>query len=295
MDKLNPTFQDTPVTTQPAISPSIWYGSEATAGIFTAAEVGWMHAQGWKTTSIVTSGGISTYFFSRRILRPENVLADLVQSYTEAYNEGRQLNDQRYDDLLVLYTALLDKTENTFNTQETADGTFETLIEALITSLGTDFDAWSADVDGDLDAWGETLRDDIDARFDAELSKAQQSLIDRGLYSSAHWTTISAGIERERSRALNQAEDTIAQRQLELKNKVYAEQESMRARVMAARDRLRTYLSSARDRQVAVRNATAEALGRLVERREDSYPDLSEVGRLAAGLGAGSPEAFSPS
>lgn len=294
MDKLNPSFQATPVTVQAALSPTVWYGSEATAGVFTAAEVGWMHAQGWRTTAIVTSGGESTYFFSRRILRPENVLSELVSSYTAAYNEGRQLNDQRYDDLLVLYTAILDKTENTFNTQETADGTFEVLIEALIGQLGTDFTAYAADVDGDLDAWGASLLAEINARFNAELGKAQQALIDRGLYSGALWLVASAGIERERTRALNDANDKIIAAQLALKHKVYAEQEAMRTKVMASRERIRTYLSSARDRQVAARNAAAEALARLVERREDSYPDLSEVGRLAAGLGAGSPEAFSP-
>lgn len=294
MDKLNPVFQDTPVTVQTASVPSTWYGSEATAGIFTAAEVGWLHAQGWKTTAIVTTGGVSTYFFSRRLIKPENVLADLVSDYTTAYNEGRQLNDQRYDDTLVLYTSILDKTENTFNTEETADATFKIAIEAIITALGTDFDAYDTDVTGDLDTWGVALLAEVNARFDAELGKGRQELLNRGLYSSTMWTTMSAGIERERTRALNDANDRIKQAQLALKHKVYDELNRMRAAVMAANERLRTYLSNARDRQVAVRNAAAEALGRLVERREDGYPDLSEIGRLAAALGAGSPEAFSP-
>ena len=47
-------------------------------------------------------GGETTYVLRRRIIKPENVLDDLVQSYTDAYNEGRQLNDQRYDDLTVM-------------------------------------------------------------------------------------------------------------------------------------------------------------------------------------------------
>lgn len=294
MDKLNPTFQDTPVTPQDAASPSAWYTSESTAGVFTAAEVGWLHAQGWKTTTIVTQGGISTYFLSRRIIRPEAVLQSLVQSYTAAYNEGRQLNDQRYDDLLVLYLSILDKTEDELNDDASSNTTHQAAIEALIAQMQAAYAAYATEIGGDLDAWGTSLTTEVNARFDAESAKAQQALIDRGLYSGVMWTTVSAGVERERTRALNDTSDKITQRRIELETRVYNEGAEMRSRIMSAYERLRAFLSGTLDRQLALRNAAAEALGRLVERREDSYPDLSEVGRLAAALGAGSPEAFSP-
>ncbi len=296
MDKLVPVIQATPVTTQATPSVSSWYSSEATIGIFNESELAWLQAQGWRVQSAVTentdTGTRTSYGLTRRIVKPESVLSSLVASYVTAYNEGRQLNDQRYDDLVTLYLSVLDKTEDTFNAQETADATYETLIASIITSVGTDFDTYSADVDGDLDTWGVDLLAEINARFDAELGKARQGLLDRGLYSGTLWASASAGVERERTRGLNSASDTIKQRQLELKHKVYAEQEQMRTRVLAARDRLRTFLSNARDRQVAVRNAAAEILGRLVERREDGYPDLGEITRLAASLGAGSPESY---
>ncbi len=294
MDKLNPVFQATPVTTQSAPSVSSWFVSESTSGVFTSSEFAWLHAQGWRVTAAVIENARTWYALTRRVIRPESVLRELTASYTDAYNAGRQLNDQRYDDLLVLYASVLDETEDTFNTQETADATFEAAIEAILASIGSDYTAFAADVDGDLDDWGTALLADINARFDAELAKGRQSLVDRGLYSSTMWTTISAGIERERTRALNDANDRIEDKQTNLKKHVYNEQQSMRTRLLAARDRLRSYLSNARDRQVAVRNAAAEALGRLVERRTDSYPDIAEVGRLAASLGAGSAEAFSP-
>lgn len=294
MEKLTPVIRDTPVTTALTPAVSSWYSSEATAGIFTSSEFAWLQAQGWRPVAIVIENTRTWYALSRRIIKPESVLQDLVGSYTDAYNEGRQLNDQRYDDLVVLYTALLDRTEDTFNTLEEGDETYEALVEAIVTAVGTDFDTYSADVTGTLDAWGTSLLAEINARFDAELDKAEQNLIDRGLYSSTMWTTISAGVERERTRALTDAGDKITQAQLALSHKVYDEQQGMRSRVLAARDRLRVYVTSARDRQVATRNATAEALARLVERREDGYPNLAEIGRLAASLGAGSAESFSP-
>src|SRR3990167_3139915 len=220
MDKLAPAIQATPVTEQSVPSVSGWYTTQSTSGAFTSSEFAWLQAQGWRPTSIVISGGSTSYTLTRRVLKPESVLNDLVSSYTYAYNTGRQLNDQRFDDLVVLYLSILDETEDTFNTLETDDDTYETLVETIITALGTDHTAYAADVDDDLDDWGTDLLAEINARFDAELSKAQQSLLDRGLYTSTMWTTISAGVERERTRALNQANDTIEQRQLELKHKV---------------------------------------------------------------------------
>ena len=64
--------------------------------------------------------------------------------------------------------------------------------------------------------------------------------------------------------------------------KVYDEQKSVHARTLEVRERLRTFLRNAKDRQVSMRNAAAEALGRLVEARTDGYPDLAQVGQLAA-------------
>ena len=295
MDKLNPTFQDTPVTTKSAESVSQWYKTEVTSGEFTAAEVGYYHAAGWTTTNYARVGsGPGLYSLQRRVLEPEKVLRALVKSYTTAYNDGRQLNDQRYDDILVLFTQILDKTEDSFNTLEAADDVYEDLVETLVSAISTDHATYAADVDGDLDEWGTSLLEEINARFDAELGKAQQALVDRGMYSGSMWTTISAGVERERTRSLNEANDRIEQRQLELKHKVQAEKVSVQQRVLAARDRLRVYLREAKDRQVAVRNQVAEALGRLVEARTDSYPDMAAIGRLAGQLGAGSPESFTP-
>ncbi len=293
MDKLIPVVQATPVTPKSPESISQWYTSESTAGVFTPSEAAWMHARGWKTTAIVTEGGQSTYHFSRRILKPEDVLDDLTASYTTAYNEGRTLNDQRYDDLVTLYTTVLDRSEDSYNTLETDDATYEALIEALITALGSDYTTYAADVDGDLDTFGTALLAEINARFDAELAKALSALTDRGMASSTIWVTESAGIERERTRSLSDANDKISLRQTDLKHKVYASQQSMRDRVVAARERLRAFLHGSRDKQVAIRNAAAEALARLIERRTDSYPDLSEIGKLAAALGAGSAEAYS--
>lgn len=294
MDKLNPVFQDTPVTAQVAQSVTAWYVTESTT-VYTSAELPWLAAQGWKVFfADLRNPASPIYSLSRRVIKPERVLDELITDYTAAYNEGRTLNDQRYDDLLVLYTAMLDRTEDELIADAADADTDEAAIAALIAAMQSAFTSYAADVDGDLDDWGTDLLAEINARFDAESSKASQALIDRGLYTGLLTTNASASVERERTRALNNANDTIAQRQLELKHRVYDAGQEMRSRVLTAYERMRERLAGVVERRAALRNSAAEALGRLVERREDGYPDLTEIGRLAAALGAGSPEAFSP-
>lgn len=297
MDKLNPVFQPTPLTTQSAQNPLSWYITESTSGEYSPSELAWLNAQGWRLYLTLPSGLHGeklSYSLVRTRIEPALVLRDLITSYTEAYNEGRQLNDQRYDDLVVLYTSMLDKTEDTFNSNATADTAHQANVEAIIAAMQAAYAAYAADVSNDLDSWGSSLLAEVNARFDAELSKAAQALIDRGLYSGLLAGNASGSVQRERTRTLTATSDQIQVRKTELKSRVYDSGMEMRSRTLAAYERLRAYLAGALDRQVAVRNAAAEALGRLVERREDDYPDLTEIGRLAASLGAGSPEAFAP-
>lgn len=294
MDKLNPVFQATPLTTQVARSASAWYGVETTSGYYTATELSWLTAQGFRVYFTDLTGPNAFYSLIRRRLFPEAALNALIEDYTAAYNEGRQLNDQRYDDLVVLYTTILDKTEDALNANETDNATHEALIESIIAAMQSAYSSYASDVTGDLDDWGTSLLAEVNARFDAEASKAAQGLIDRGLYSGLLATNASGSVARERSRALAQAQDTITQRQLELKQRVYDQGMDMRSRILSAYERLRAWLASSVERQVEIRNRAAEALGRLVENREDGYPDLAEIGRLAASLGAGTPEAFGP-
>jgi len=71
--------------------------------------------------------------------------------------------------------------------------------------------------------------------------------------------------------------------------RLYSAKASMRDRIVAARDRVRHTLHSQADRRLASRNMLVEAMTRFMEARTDSYPDLSQIGQLAAALGTGDP------
>jgi hypothetical protein len=88
----------------------------------------------------------------RTTLQNWNVLSDLLTDFTDAYNSGRAANDARYEDILTAFQDVLDKHQTevqTFqdDTMDDASVGHVTLMVSTITSLETDYDALSSDLD----------------------------------------------------------------------------------------------------------------------------------------------------
>jgi hypothetical protein len=294
MDKINPSalITDYDPVNEAIVSASNWYETQ-TCSLEDGSQLPWLFAQGWIIQSTYTlyddeSGRwtVAQWDLSRRVLKPELALQDLIISFTNAYNAGRILNDQRYDDLVSIYTVVLDKTEDEMVSLESDETTYEGLIETLIANITSDESTHNADVAGDLDDYGDSERARIDTQFDAQSAAAQASLTARGLYNTTVWNAVSAGIERERAVADTDVEDKILDVQMRLKDRLYQVKTEMRSKILAARDRLRTSLHDQSVRRVGLRNQVIQAMVSFMERREDSYPDIGSVGQLASTLGA---------
>jgi hypothetical protein len=161
----------------------------------------------------------------------------------------------------------------------------------------------------------------INEQFDNALAKNLQALTDRGLYSSAIATAITARIERERTEAIGALNDRLNREKWENQHRIYQQQTQMRGSILDGRGKYvamhlqngqfltdtRRQLALAtmqarlhqaagrmdvRDReeklmayQLDARNNLIIGLFSFMERREDSYPELGELNSLIAGLG----------
>ena len=252
----------------------------------------WLLAQGWIVYQIAINNVGSdqqyyTWWLSRRVISGEKVLAAMVEDYSTAYNEGRDLNDLRYDDIVSIYSLVADKMQDELILLDTKDATYDGLIEALITAIGSDFTSHDSEVSGDLDAYGTSQVARINMQYDSLLSKAQNDMVSRGMYNSTTWASASAGVERERAVALNDFNDKLIVQQLGLSERLYAVKSQMRDRILGARDRLFTVVHNSAMAREGMREKIITALCIFMERRTDSYPDLTAVGNAAAELGAG--------
>lgn len=275
-----------------AISVSSWYDTE-TSTVYDPEQIPWLVLQGWvvdRTTEDVDARGVKSYTFklSRRAIRPENALQTLINAQTGAFNEGRNLNDARYDDLVAVYASVLNKTETELNNISTDNNTYEGLVELIISSLDSDFTAYDTATAALMVGFGasELLR--INTKFDAMIASQKSGLINRGMYSSTIWTTVEAGIERERSFAITDLNDKLNERKLTVEERAFRARVDIRTKILAARDRLHSQLIGSDEQHTIIRNKVVEAMIGFMERREDAYPSVDSIANVATNLGAGS-------
>lgn len=307
MDKINPLLYivDTDPVPEQVLDASKWFETEyiTTTGVLTntptsASEsstyLEWFLAQGWvqydvqyshRSISGTTITQNVVHFLKRRKLQSERVLNDMIREFTEAYNEGRAINDQRYDELVSIYNVCLDKTETEMTNLGAVSAAYGTLIESIIGKMPEDFAAFSADASILTASYGSSRRVDVNARFDNELAKARQSLIERGLNNSTVWASVSAGIERERERALSDLEDKITDRRLSMSLKVAEARDSMRKSMLSAHERLMVARRENVLTPLEFRNRVLMAMLTFMERRQDEYPGLDGLSNLIGQLG----------
>ena len=293
---IDPTLfiTDNDPTDAKAKKVSAWFTTETQEDV-SEENIAWMLAQGWTVTNTAKDeNGFLTYKVTRRQVDSEKILTALVADYTTAYNEGRRLNDSRYDEIVTLYSVMQNNSQLDWLSREAGNSNAETLILSLTAAMDADYDAYEAYTGYRLDDYGDSIVEEINTRFDNLLTTQSQDLTSRGMYNSTLWSSVSAGVERERSKALNDAGDKITRTQLDQDNRLADAKSTMRSKVIAATERLWQLLQTSSDTRLASRNAVMESLLRFMERRTDSYPSLDEIGRLATALGAGNAAGFQP-
>ncbi len=353
--------------------------------------IGWLTAQGWKvydtSSSSITYTGEAPivyryYYLKRTSIDSARALVTLTADYIAAYNEGREINDQRYDYAISLYKQLITSLETEFTALETDDAVNETKLQDIIDDFDSDFTAFEVKVraslssmltleentiadfdadeialvnaflsaettattallaitDGIIDDYEASQKAEINARFDAELAKVSNSLTTKGLYNTTIVNSTNAGIERERSRALLAVDDALAKQKIALQEQLATYQSGSRSRMSSFQTQIKELVYSninqantrmyqarltiekllydgMKDKQTRqftaqeslwklineltvkrldMRNQAVVGLCTFVERRTDSYPDLTSIGDAVSKIGVGSIEGGTP-
>jgi len=226
-----------------------------------------------------------TYRMKRRKLQSERVLQDMITQFTKAYNEGRLINDRRYDEIVTIYNVMSTATQEDMLSMAADDLKYDTIIDGIITALPTDFATYESRVEGLLTGYGESHRDRINTQFDNQLSKARADLISRGMYNGTVWTSVASGTEEARAKALTDVEDKISDRTLASVDKLQSVRMEVGNRIEAAAARLGEMKRKRVFDAATLRNAVITAMLAFMERREDEYPGIGELANIASGLG----------
>lgn len=204
----------------------------------------------------------------------DTLVGDLLQDYADYKEDFSAILDLLpgdYNTYNTDYSAVLDVLPTEYDT-------FDTAYSAPLDNLPTDYDTYEGDFSVALDELpgeynlhainargfltdlGATELARINEKFAASLATQSQQLTDRGLYSSAVLTDITARNTRDRNEEIAALNDRLAREKLENQHRLFEQQAATRGRTMDGTDRLY-------DRQTTLRTRTMDGTDRLYDRQ----------------------------
>ena len=246
---------------------------------------------GKSDTTTTQDGGPWWYSYQklrlkRRKMQSELVLKDMISSFTKAYNEGREINDERYDELVALYALMLSRTEdeaNAFGGLSTED--FKPLADAIISACKDAMEKYAASADNIPEDWMQSRIEEINRKFDALLAQAKNDMVSKGTYNSTVWPTTASGIERDRQTALNDLKDEMVTLKVDVYGKIAAMKADIGQKLLDCEIRIIEAQQKMLLGPTEIRNTVFKWMLDFMERREDDYPGLEQLATIASQLG----------
>lgn len=266
-------------------------GSSTGSSSGTSDTSGEASTSGNSTTTTEQHGGPWWYActklrLKRRKMQSELVLKDMISSFTKAYNEGRQINDERYDELVALYAIMLSRTEdeaNAFGGLSTED--FKPLADAVVAACKDALEKYGAAADDIPADWMQSRIDEINRKFDALVAQAKSEMVSKGTYNSTVWPTTVSGIERDRQIALNGLKDDMVTLKVDVLGKIAAMKADIGHKLLDCEIRIIEAQQKMLLGPTEIRNTVFKWMLDFMERRDDDYPGLEQLATIASQLG----------
>jgi hypothetical protein len=219
-----------------------------------------------------------------------SAMQTLLNTMVFSFNEGRDLNQTRYEDLVSNLQTLLSNNQadvTSFLNNSVIDSAtgYVTLLISSLDTLITDYEDHADTATDFLTNLGITELARINEQFDNLQTTQDQALVNRGFYSSALATQVTAQVDRERTQAIIELNDRLNREKFENQHRLYEQQFRMRMESIRVRQSTGDFHSQLIRYQLDQRSNLALALFGLVERREDDYPGVGDLAATVASMG----------
>jgi hypothetical protein len=285
---------------------SKWYGAEEEITHIHERAVPHLIAQGWRVVAggyyanpvswdVDTGFTVYEYYWiynlKRRTLRNAEVTQDLLRLFTKAYNEGREDNNTRYENVVELWTQMSDQTQAHLEAvHDEVDAELSIHLTSL-EDLEAEYDTFFEGVKAELNKLEVTLQADrerVESVFASLASDSKQELERRGFYLASLQASVESGIDERKALALleiNEREQRLMPELVLRKNEIFVEVLKMRMGLiqtaMGITDRKQKLLAYMLD----TRNNVLLGLFGFVEKRQEQYPQLESFGQIVTAFG----------
>ena len=221
----------------------------------------------------------------RRRMQAELVLQSMVDTFVSNFNEGRQINVDRYEELVALYALMVSQTQDDAANIDLDSIDFEPLFDEVKRAITEKLSQYQNVADAIPSDWLESRKADINLKFDNLVSEAQAKMITDGTYNGIVWPSVLAGIEHQRSHALDALKDEAVGLKLNAYGDIAKTTSALYSQMIDAETRVFEALKSKKTTPITLRNEVLKWMYDFMERRTDDHVKVSELATLVQQLG----------
>ena len=221
----------------------------------------------------------------RRRMQAELVLQSMVDTFVANFNEGRKINVDRYEELVALYALMVSQTQDDAANIDLDSIDFEPLfdeVKAAITEKLSEYQSVADQIPSD---WLESRKADINLKFDNLVGEARAKMVSDGTYNGTVWPSVLAGIEHQRSHALDALKDESVTLKLSAYGDIAKTTAALYGQMIDAQVRVFEALKSKKTTPITLRNEVLKWMYDFMERRTDDHVKIEELATLVEQMG----------
>ena len=221
----------------------------------------------------------------RRRMQAELVLQSMVDTFVANFNEGRKINVDRYEELVALYALMVSQTQDDAANIDLDSIDFEPLFDEVKAAIKEKLSEYQSVADQIPSDWLESRKADINLKFNNLIGEARAKMVSDGTYNGTVWPSVLAGIEHQRSHALDALKDESVTMKLTAYGDIAKTTAALYGQMIDAQVRVFEALKSKKTTPITLRNEVLKWMYDFMERRTDDHVKIEELATLVQQIG----------
>ena len=221
----------------------------------------------------------------RRRMQAELVLQSMVDTFVANFNEGRKINVDRYEELVALYALMVSQTQDDAANIDLDSIDFEPLFDEVKAAIKEKLSEYQSVADQIPSDWLESRKADINLKFNNIIGEARAKMVSDGTYNGTVWPSVLAGIEHQRSHALDALKDESVTMKLTAYGDIAKTTAALYGQMIDAQVRVFEALKSKKTTPITLRNEVLKWMYDFMERRTDDHVKIEELATLVEQMG----------
>ena len=218
-------------------------------------------------------------------MQAELVLQSMVDTFVANFNEGRKINVDRYEELVALYALMVSQTQDDAANIDLDSIDFEPLFDEVKAAIKEKLSEYQSVADQIPSDWLESRKADINLKFNNLIGEARAKMVSDGTYNGTVWPSVLAGIEHQRSHALDALKDESVTMKLTAYGDIAKTTAALYGQMIDAQVRVFEALKSKKTTPITLRNEVLKWMYDFMERRTDDHVKIEELATLVQQIG----------